>query len=136
MYHFPLILLENLKFLYVIRNIELLRKAVYGSMCRVLFSQKRRDSLMDTNMLPKYEEECKNILKDVGNKLKKLRADKNLTQSAFSVSDFKMELRQYQRLEYGEVNFSFVTIYKICQNFGIQPAELFKDIEIDLNKIK
>lgn len=61
-------------------------------------------------MLSKTE---KQKLKEVGLSIRKLRLAKNITQAQMAF-ELNTSTKQYQRIEYGEINTSIINIIRIC----------------------
>lgn len=68
-------------------------------------------------------------LKEIGNRLRELRLQKNITQKelAFLVD---VEISQITRIERGIINTSILNLMKIADALEISISEFFKDIEI------
>lgn len=60
----------------------------------------------------------KYILYELGFLIRKLRIDKNITQSQVAY-ELKTSTRHYQRIESGEVNTSFLKLLKIASIFEV-----------------
>jgi transcriptional regulator with XRE-family HTH domain len=75
-----------------------------------------------------------NMNKVVGNKLKKLRQTKNMSQE--QIAEFlNISQSAYARIEQGESNSWAIHLNKICRVFEIEPVELFKS-EVNLRSDK
>ncbi|OIO41419.1 hypothetical protein AUJ10_01005 [Candidatus Pacearchaeota archaeon CG1_02_31_27] len=61
-------------------------------------------------MLSKAE---KQKLKEIGLSIRKLRLAKNITQAQMAF-ELNTSTKQYQRIEYGEINTSIINIIRIC----------------------
>ncbi|WP_143884785.1 helix-turn-helix domain-containing protein [Chryseobacterium binzhouense] len=68
-------------------------------------------------------------LKKIGNRLKKIRLQKNLTQKdlAFLID---VEISQITRIERGIINTSILNIIKISEALEIPLSDFFKDFEL------
>jgi transcriptional regulator with XRE-family HTH domain len=64
------------------------------------------------------------LLKTVGNNLKKARTAKGLTQ--FDMTDYGFSRRQYQYIESGQRNITLSTLHRLAGIFGTQPDKLLK----------
>lgn len=71
----------------------------------------------------------KRILKNLGKRIKEIREKKNLTVYDVTGEDLLIKSRQHwQKIEAGQLSFTFVTFYKIAQSLDIQPNELLKGL--------
>ncbi len=61
-------------------------------------------------MLSKTE---KQTLKEIGLSIRKLRLARNITQAQMAF-ELNTSTKQYQRIEYGEINTSIINIIRIC----------------------
>lgn len=67
------------------------------------------------------------ITKKFGERLKKLRLERNLSQEQFSLL-IQMDRSYYASVEAGNRNISLLNIEKIAKGFNISISELFKDL--------
>jgi transcriptional regulator with XRE-family HTH domain len=67
----------------------------------------------------------KEILKNFGSHLKKLREKKNITQAQLA-SDMNVEISQISRIERGIINPSLCTVVEIAKAIGISPSKLLE----------
>jgi transcriptional regulator with XRE-family HTH domain len=65
------------------------------------------------------------LLKDFGNKLRKLRTAKGYTMEKLSFES-EMEISQIYRIEKGKSNPTYTTLISIAKGLGISLAELVK----------
>jgi len=70
--------------------------------------------------------------KKIGNNVKKQRSKLDLRQEDMDSEPMPFDVRNYQRIEYGERDLTLQTIYALCVKLECQPEELFKGIKIDL----
>lgn len=66
-------------------------------------------------MLSKAE---KQKLKEIGLSIRKLRLAKNITQAQMAF-ELNTSTKQYQRIEYGEINTGIINIIRICNILDI-----------------
>jgi len=79
-------------------------------------------------MAGKHERELSRGLEEFGKKVKARRTALGLRQSDFSVDEARglpIDMRELQRIEYGKVNLTFKTLYKLCIHLKIDAKELF-----------
>jgi transcriptional regulator with XRE-family HTH domain len=69
---------------------------------------------------------------NIGGKIKKLRAAKNLSQKEVAVS-LNMDPAQYSRIENGKSDPYFSTIEKIAKALGVEVADLVTGENLDVN---
>jgi len=55
----------------------------------------------------------KQTLKEIGLSIRKLRLARNITQAQMAF-ELNTSTKQYQRIEYGEINTSIINIIRIC----------------------
>jgi transcriptional regulator with XRE-family HTH domain len=67
----------------------------------------------------------KDKLKKIGNLMRKERIKNNLTQAQMA-HELGTSTKQYQRIEYGEVNTRVLNIFKIADILNISPEKLIK----------
>jgi transcriptional regulator with XRE-family HTH domain len=67
--------------------------------------------------------EEENILKLIGNTIRKLRTKNNISQAQLAF-EVKTDGRHIRRIEKGEVNLSFITLYRISQVFDCSIDDL------------
>lgn len=65
----------------------------------------------------------KKILKDFGNRLKKIRKEKKLSLRGLAAAS-GLEHAQISRMEKGEVNLTLTSIAVLAEALGVQPADL------------
>lgn len=65
----------------------------------------------------------KRLTRDFGKRLKKIRAEKKLSQRALAL-EADMEHKHVQRIEAGAVNPTMTTIVALAEALGIRPADL------------
>ena len=68
------------------------------------------------------------ILKQIGQKIKEMRLEKNLTQSILATHT-DIDIRTVQLIEKGELNMSLKVLYSISAALDIHPSELLQKIE-------
>jgi len=69
---------------------------------------------------------------NIGEKIKKLRSAKNLSQKEVAVS-LNMDPAQYSRIENGKSDPYFSTIEKIAKALGVEVADLVTGEDLDVN---
>lgn len=69
------------------------------------------------------QDEEKNIILSVGEKLRKLRIEKGLSQATLSY-DANIPTNQIGRIERGEISTTISTLYKICKALDITVKEI------------
>lgn len=69
---------------------------------------------------------------NIGDKIKKLRSAKNLSQKEVAVS-LNMDPAQYSRIENGKSDPYFSTIEKIAKALGVEVADLVTSEDLDVN---
>ncbi len=70
----------------------------------------------------KKDKDFESFLKSLGKKIKEQRENANLTQE--NLAD-QIEYKYFQKIEYGQVNITIKTLFKICKKLNIQPKDLF-----------
>ena len=65
------------------------------------------------------------LIKSVGDKIKKRRLELDLSQETLSL-DANIPRNQVGRIERAEINTSIVSLFKICKVLKIDMADLFK----------
>lgn len=70
------------------------------------------------------ENEEKEIIKTLGEKIRKRRLELNLTQEILSF-DSNIPRNQIGRIERGEINTSIISLYKLCKILKIDIKDLF-----------
>ena len=68
------------------------------------------------------------ILKQIGQKIKEMRLEKNLTQSILATHT-DIDIRTVQLIEKGELNMSLKVLYSVSAALEIHPSELLQKIE-------
>jgi len=71
-------------------------------------------------VLSKLEKEK---LKTIGMKIRQQREKKNISQSQLAF-EIKTSTRQYQRIEYGEINSGIISLYRISEVLDIHLKDL------------
>lgn len=69
---------------------------------------------------------------NIGDKIKKIRSAKNLSQKEVAVS-LNMDPAQYSRIENGKSDPYFSTIEKIAKALGVEVADLVTGEDLDVN---
>jgi transcriptional regulator with XRE-family HTH domain len=64
------------------------------------------------------------VIKKVGNKLRQLRLEKNLSIEKVAL-DSEIEYTQLSRMELGKVNTSIYQIYKVSYSLSMPTSEIF-----------
>ena len=84
-----------------------------------------------------YEIFKKGFLNDFGNHLRQLRMERNLTQDELGARCFA-DAQKIGRVERGEYNFNFTSIYIIANGLGVTTEELlhFKGVKKYLELLK
>lgn len=77
-----------------------------------------------TLALMKSEADIQAFLEAFGDQVKALRKTRKLTQLDLA-SLVDMDVRQIQRIEYGEINTSLGNAYQIADGFGVSLSDLF-----------
>ena len=72
-----------------------------------------------------------NNLKNFGKHLRKLRNERELSIRTLAATA-GLEYSQVQRIEYGKVNFAFITLLKMADGLNISLQELLKDFKYEL----
>ena len=85
-------------------------------------------NIFSFSQLSPVENEEKIFIKNFGEKLKKLRLEKNLSQEMLA-NDANIPINQIGRIERAEISTSLTTIYKITKALDIKITVLF-DFEI------
>jgi len=67
------------------------------------------------------------VVKIVGNKLREIRLNKNLTIEKVAL-DSDIEYTQLSRIELGKINTSIYQIYKITHSLSVQMPEIFHEL--------
>ena len=80
------------------------------------------------SQLSQVENEEKIFIKNFGEKLKKIRLERNLSQEMLA-NDANIPINQIGRIERAEISTSLTTIYKITKALDIKITALF-DFEI------
>lgn len=75
-------------------------------------------------------EEIQDFLNSFGNHVKQLRKSQDMTQLDLAVLA-EMDVRQIQRIEYGEINTSIGNAYSLAKGLGITISELFQGLNLD-----
>ena len=73
------------------------------------------------------ENEEKEIIKTLGEKIRKRRLELNLSQELLSF-DSNIPRNQIGRIERGEINTSIITLYRLCKVLKINISELLQPI--------
>ncbi|GEO03366.1 hypothetical protein AAE02nite_10300 [Adhaeribacter aerolatus] len=73
------------------------------------------------------------FLKNFGQNLKRLRIAKHLTQANVAF-EANMSVSQIQRIEYGQHNFTILTLLSLSKALDLKPAELLQFMDKDLTK--
>lgn len=68
------------------------------------------------------------VLKNIGEKIREIRLQKNLTQKELAFI-LDIEISQITRIETGKINTSVLNIIKIADAFEIKVSELLKDVD-------
>lgn len=68
------------------------------------------------------------IVKNIGYNLRILRLKNNLTQSQVAF-ELNTSTKQYQRIEYGEINTSILTIIKLAEILEVSVSDILKDLK-------
>lgn len=68
-----------------------------------------------------FEDKEKQLLKELGMRVRKMRIEKNITQAQLAY-ELKTSTRHYQRIENGEINTSYLKLLKIAKIFD-EPIE-------------
>lgn len=69
--------------------------------------------------------EFRAFLKMISAKLKERRESLDLNQTDVDLAPLPLDVRKYQRMEYGSENFTMQSLYVVCQNLEIHPKDLF-----------
>ena len=85
-------------------------------------------NIFSFSQLSPVENEEKIFIKNFGEKLKKLRLEKNLSQEMLA-NDANIPINQIGRIERAEISTSLTTIYKIAKALDVKITALF-DFEI------
>ena len=71
----------------------------------------------------------KSLLKQFGAKVKEVREKKKLSVYDVTGEDLPIKSRQHwQRIENGQKNINFTTIFKVARLLGVGPDDLLKDM--------
>ncbi len=81
-------------------------------------------NIFSFSQLSPVENEEKIFIKNFGEKLKKLRLEKNLSQEMLA-NDANIPINQIGRIERAEISTSLTTIYKITKALDIKITVLF-----------
>lgn len=65
----------------------------------------------------------KNLLVEVGNKIREVRLSKNISQESLA-NECEIDYSQVNRMELGKVNFSISYLYRIAKALNVDPKEL------------
>jgi transcriptional regulator with XRE-family HTH domain len=65
----------------------------------------------------------KNLLIEVGNKIREVRLSKNISQESLA-NECEIDYSQVNRMELGKVNFSISYLYLIAKALNVDPKEL------------
>ena len=65
------------------------------------------------------------FLKAFGKNVNKIRLEKGYTQENMDSGEFPIDVKYFQRIEYGQRNITLRTLFKICKKLDISPKELF-----------
>jgi len=68
------------------------------------------------------------IIKELGDRIKKLRSQTGLSQEKFALK-IGFDRTYYSSVENGKRNIAIINLKKIADGLGISLSELFKDIE-------
>ena len=77
------------------------------------------------NICERFDVKKKDLQKELGSVIKKLRKEKMITQEQLA-DDAESGLRTIKRVEAGKTNLSTELLEKICKVFGKKPSELLK----------
>lgn len=80
--------------------------------------------LVEANLYVLTKKEIERLVK-IGNIMRKERIKNDLTQSQIA-HELNTSTRQYQRIEYGQVNTRILNIYKIADILNISPEKLIR----------
>lgn len=70
------------------------------------------------------EAELNNFIKQIGNRIKELRLEKNMTQLDLAIAS-NIDERQIQRLEASHTSPTIKTLYKVAKGLGVEVSTLF-----------
>jgi transcriptional regulator with XRE-family HTH domain len=65
----------------------------------------------------------KDALKTIGVKIRRLREKKEISQSQMAF-EIKTSTRQYQRIEYGEINTGIVSLHRIAEVLDVDVKDI------------
>ena len=72
----------------------------------------------------------KKVLKQLGERIKEIREKRNFTVYDITGEDLLIKSRQHwQKIEAGQLSFTFVTFIKIAESLEVHPSELLKGIK-------
>ena len=66
------------------------------------------------------------LLIQLGSRIRDIRMQKNMTQKKLAI-ECEFENASMSRIETGQTNLTFRTLYKICEALDINISDLFKD---------
>jgi transcriptional regulator with XRE-family HTH domain len=78
--------------------------------------------------MKKGDSKVKNILIEIGNKIKKLRTDAGYSSYETFANDYDLDRKQYWRTENGS-NITLSTLYRILKIHNLSFEEFFKGME-------
>ena len=64
------------------------------------------------------------FLTQIGERLKARRAELGLRQEDLDLAPCPMDVRKYQRIEYGQMNFTMQSLYVLSKNLKLAPEKL------------
>ncbi len=73
-----------------------------------------------------YNNEFNQCLKVIGKKIKQARLDKGLKQIDFDMLPYKISISQFQRIENGNTNFNFKTLFLISKKLDCEIKDLIE----------
>ena len=66
------------------------------------------------------------LLKELGTRIRVIRLGKDMTQNQLAIN-CNFEKSSMSKIESGQVNMSYLTLYKICKGLNISMKELFAE---------
>ena len=79
---------------------------------------------MKTNLIKKDQEVFEEMKQQIGRNIKRIRESQNKTQADFDCEPYPIDLKNWQRLEYGKANFTLQTLFIVCKKLGVEAGEV------------
>ena len=80
--------------------------------------------VMKTSLNKKDQKAFNEMKKQIGQNIKNIRENQKKTQADFDCEPYPIDLKNWQRLEYGKANFTLQTLFIICKKLGVETGEV------------